>query len=68
MSHNAGIGIRILGLIVLGNILPIGNVQAGWFGLTEDHPYKNMGPYRTTFVTANVNTCVKLSKRDITAL
>jgi hypothetical protein len=38
---------------------------SGLVGLTEDHPYKNTSPYRTAFRTANVNTCVKVSNRDI---
>jgi hypothetical protein len=36
-----------------------GTAQAGWFGLTEDHPYKNPSPDRDLFVSGGIYKCTK---------
>ena len=37
----------------------VGNVQAGWFGLTEDYPYRDEGPKRTVFIRTWLAGCMK---------
>ena len=36
----------------------VGNVQAGWFGLTEDYPLRNPSTDRTLFIVGGVRQCV----------
>src|SRR5215510_12120567 len=36
----------------------VGNAQAGWFGLTEDYPFKNPSADRTLFIVGGVKQCV----------
>jgi hypothetical protein len=36
----------------------VGNVQAGWFGLTEDYPLRNPSADRTLFIVGGVKQCV----------
>jgi hypothetical protein len=40
----------------------VGNTQAGWFGLTEDYPFKNDGADRTTFISSALEACITKSR------
>jgi hypothetical protein len=37
----------------------VANAQAGWFGLTEDYPFKAPGADRTSFISTALQVCVR---------
>jgi hypothetical protein len=37
----------------------VGNVQAGWFGLTEDYPYYKQSDDRSAFISTVISACVR---------
>jgi hypothetical protein len=54
-GHNIMRAILLAGAMTLAIV---GNTQAGWFGLTEDYPFKKLSADRTGFIVAGMQACM----------
>ena len=46
-------------LFVTAAVLASTTANAGWFGLTEDYPFKAEGPDRTAYIYTGTAACIK---------